>query len=240
MRDEWQRQGFVSTVSPSAFPASSRSTTSRSRLRRDPATRSAARTARGRARLGSCWQGSTARMRDESASAASPSGSASPTDALKSGVAMVHQELSFCENLSVAENLCLGSLPSTRGFVSKREMRRRAEAMLAPIDAGLDVTRAVGSLTVGQQQMLQIAVGDRAGRAADRLRRADEQPVAARSRAALRDHRPASRARRDLHLRQPPPRRNLPAVRHRSPCCATADTWRRSPSPRSTGRRSSR
>ena len=81
----------------------------------------------------------------------------SPTDALKSGVAMVHQELSFCENLSVAENLCLGSLPSSRGFVSRREMRRRAEAMLAPIDAALDVTRAVGTLTIGQQQMLQIA-----------------------------------------------------------------------------------
>ncbi len=85
----------------------------------------------------------------------------SPTDALKSGVAMVHQELSFCENLSVAENLCLGSLPSTYGFVSKREMRRRAEAMLAPIlspiDVALDVTRAVSALTIGQQQMLQIA-----------------------------------------------------------------------------------
>ena len=36
-------------------------------------------------------------------------------------------------------------------------MKRRAEAMLAPIDAALDVTRAVGSLTIGQQQMLQIA-----------------------------------------------------------------------------------
>jgi ABC-type sugar transport system ATPase subunit len=82
---------------------------------------------------------------------------ASPTDALKSGVAMVHQELSFCENLSVAENLCLGSLPTRRGFVSRREMRRRAEAMLAPIGVSLDVTHSVGSLTVGQQQMLQIA-----------------------------------------------------------------------------------
>ena len=82
---------------------------------------------------------------------------ASPTDALKSGVAMVHQELSFCENLSVAENLCLGSLPSNHGFVSKREMRRRAEEMLAPIDVALDVTRPVGTLTIGQQQMLQIA-----------------------------------------------------------------------------------
>jgi ABC-type sugar transport system ATPase subunit len=70
---------------------------------------------------------------------------------------MVHQELSFCENLSVAENLCLGSLPSSRGFVSRREMKNRAEAMLAQIDAALDVTRAVGTLTIGQQQMLQIA-----------------------------------------------------------------------------------
>jgi ABC-type sugar transport system ATPase subunit len=81
----------------------------------------------------------------------------SPTDALASGVAMVHQELAFCENLSVAENLCLGSLPTRRGFVSRAGMRRRAEAMLAPIDASLDVTRTVGSLTVGQQQLLQIA-----------------------------------------------------------------------------------
>ena len=70
---------------------------------------------------------------------------------------MVHQELSFCENLSVAENLCLGNLPSTRGFVSRREMRKRAEELLAPIDVTLDVTRTVASLTIGQQQMLQIA-----------------------------------------------------------------------------------
>jgi ABC-type sugar transport system ATPase subunit len=39
----------------------------------------------------------------------------SPRDALAVGVGMVHQELSFCENLSVAENLCLGRIPSRRG-----------------------------------------------------------------------------------------------------------------------------
>src|SRR5512136_1504127 len=41
----------------------------------------------------------------------------SPRDALAAGVGMVHQELAFCENLSVAENLCLGALPSRRGLV---------------------------------------------------------------------------------------------------------------------------
>src|ERR1700752_3193045 len=51
----------------------------------------------------------------------------SPTDSLRSGVAMVHQDLSFCENLSVAENLCLGTLPARYGFVSHTDMRRRAE-----------------------------------------------------------------------------------------------------------------
>jgi ABC-type sugar transport system ATPase subunit len=82
---------------------------------------------------------------------------AGPTDALAAGVAMVHQELSFCENLSVAENLCLGTMPASYGFVSKREMWRRAEAMLAPVEATLDVRRQVGELTIGQQQILQIA-----------------------------------------------------------------------------------
>jgi ABC-type sugar transport system ATPase subunit len=70
---------------------------------------------------------------------------------------MVHQELAFCENLSVAENLCLGSLPGRAGFLSRRAMSHRAEQMLAAIGASMDVRRPVGELTVGQQQMLQIA-----------------------------------------------------------------------------------
>src|SRR6185436_18189620 len=36
---------------------------------------------------------------------------ADPRDALAAGIGMVHQELAFCENLSVAENLCMGALP---------------------------------------------------------------------------------------------------------------------------------
>jgi ABC-type sugar transport system ATPase subunit len=82
---------------------------------------------------------------------------AGPEDGLAAGIGMVHQELVFCENLSVAENLCLGTLPTRGGFVSQRAMWTRAEEMLAAIGAALDVRRAVGELTVGQQQMLQIA-----------------------------------------------------------------------------------
>ncbi|HEX6926682.1 MAG TPA: sugar ABC transporter ATP-binding protein [Longimicrobiaceae bacterium] len=81
----------------------------------------------------------------------------SPREALAAGIGMVHQELAFCENLSVAENLCLGSLPTRRGLLSRSEMAKRAKAMLARIGTRLDVTRPVGELTVGQQQMVQIA-----------------------------------------------------------------------------------
>src|SRR5574338_649517 len=53
-----------------------------------------------------------------------------PAEALAAGIGMVHQELAFCENLTVAENLCLESLPRSGPFVSRPEMRRRAEEML--------------------------------------------------------------------------------------------------------------
>src|SRR5580765_2240470 len=38
-----------------------------------------------------------------------------PQAALAAGIGMVHQELLFCDNLSVAENLCLATLPSRGG-----------------------------------------------------------------------------------------------------------------------------
>ena len=202
--------------------------------------RCAARTAPGKSTLGKLLAGIHTPDEGRVIIGGEPVRFTSPSDALGSGVAMVHQELSFCENLSVAENLCLGSLPSTRGFVSKREMRRRAETMLAPIDATLDVTRAVGSLTVGQQQMLQIASAIGQGA---RVIVFDEPTSSLSQHEAERLYSIIGRlagARRDVHLRQPSPRGNLPALRHHHGACATAGTWRRAPPPRSTGRRSSR
>ena len=53
-----------------------------------------------------------------------------PQAALAAGIGMVHQELLFCDNLTVAENLCMGALPARYGFLSRAEMVRRAEQML--------------------------------------------------------------------------------------------------------------
>lgn len=82
---------------------------------------------------------------------------ASPRDALLAGIGIVHQELAFCGNLSVAENLCLGALPTRNGLLSPNEMERQAGERLAQIGSTMDVRRPVGELTVAQQQLVQIA-----------------------------------------------------------------------------------
>ncbi len=75
------------------------------------------------------------------------------------GSAMVHQELAFCENLSVAENLCLGVAAAVAG----RSSIARRDAAPRRGDAGRHrrrhrrATAASASSSIGQQQMLQIA-----------------------------------------------------------------------------------
>jgi ABC-type sugar transport system ATPase subunit len=81
----------------------------------------------------------------------------SPAEALAAGVAMVHQELASCSNLSVAENLCLSRLPSRWLMVDRAAMRTRAIELLADIAPEIEVTKPMVSLSVAEQQLVQIA-----------------------------------------------------------------------------------
>ncbi|MBI5801874.1 MAG: sugar ABC transporter ATP-binding protein [Verrucomicrobia bacterium] len=83
-----------------------------------------------------------------------------PTDPLRArqlGIAMVHQELAFCPNLTIAENLCLGDLPRKFGIVSRDQMRRKAREMLKEIECDLDVDLPISRLSTAQEQLVQIA-----------------------------------------------------------------------------------
>lgn len=83
---------------------------------------------------------------------------ANPHVARQLGIAMVHQELAFCPNLSVEENLCLGDQPrGALGWVKRRELRTRAKAMLAEIGAVIDPAAIISTLSTGQEQLVQIA-----------------------------------------------------------------------------------
>ncbi|MEY4199380.1 MAG: Ribose import ATP-binding protein RbsA, partial [Verrucomicrobiota bacterium] len=80
-----------------------------------------------------------------------------PNSARQLGIAMVHQELAFCPNLTIAENLCLGDLPKRFGVVSRVKMREQARAMLKEIECDLDVDVPISRLSTAQEQLVQIA-----------------------------------------------------------------------------------
>jgi ABC-type sugar transport system ATPase subunit len=82
---------------------------------------------------------------------------ASPREASVAGIGIVHQELVFCPNLSVAENLCLHDLPRRGLTVDRQAMRQRARAALAQLDLAIDVDRPVQSLSIAQEQLVQVA-----------------------------------------------------------------------------------
>ena len=83
----------------------------------------------------------------------------SPQDAQEAGIQTIYQELSLVPQLSVAENIFLGSLPR-RAFprvVDWPEMARGAEEALARIGYDLDVRRPVGHYSVAEQQAVELA-----------------------------------------------------------------------------------
>ncbi|WP_229195690.1 sugar ABC transporter ATP-binding protein [Bradyrhizobium acaciae] len=82
----------------------------------------------------------------------------SPARSREAGIAVVYQDLSLVESLSVADNLLLGREPRARfGFVRKRELMAKAEAFLSELGIPLDTKATVGSLPFAYRQMTEIA-----------------------------------------------------------------------------------
>ncbi|CAG9243753.1 sugar ABC transporter ATP-binding protein [Paraburkholderia caribensis] len=75
------------------------------------------------------------------------------------GISTVFQEFTLLPNLSVAENLFLGREPGPRGWVNIRQMKARAKEILAALGVDIDPTQLAGQLSVGEQQLVEIAKG---------------------------------------------------------------------------------
>ena len=109
---------------------------------------------------------------------------ASPHDALVAGIAMIHQELMPIPDLTVAENITLGSEPCTSfGRINRAAQLARAQALLGELEANIDPSRLMRTLTVAQTQVVEIAKA--LGRNADVILM--DEPTA-----ALSDHEVAS------------------------------------------------
>ena len=81
----------------------------------------------------------------------------SVSDAMESGIALIHQELNLADNLEIGANIFLGREPRRFGIIHEAEIRRRAADLLQRIGLNLAPDTLVRDLTVGQQQMVEIA-----------------------------------------------------------------------------------
>lgn len=82
----------------------------------------------------------------------------SPLDAKNKGILLIHQELSLVPELSVAENVFLGSLPVTRfSHIDWRALYTRVDEILLDLKCNFEARDLVSELSIAQQQMVEIA-----------------------------------------------------------------------------------
>ncbi|MFN9641513.1 MAG: sugar ABC transporter ATP-binding protein [Pirellula sp.] len=81
-----------------------------------------------------------------------------PNDARRQGIAMIYQELNLAKDLSVEDNLMLGREKHRWGWVSRKEQRKKVVEIHELIGhPDLSPTRLVGQLSIGAQQLVEIA-----------------------------------------------------------------------------------
>lgn len=79
-------------------------------------------------------------------------------DSQAAGIGIVHQELNMMNHLTVAQNIFIGRESMAGGvWIRDGEMVRMAEELFRRIGIRIDPTVKLGSLTVGKQQMVEIA-----------------------------------------------------------------------------------
>ncbi len=80
-----------------------------------------------------------------------------PLDAQRHGIAAIYQHVTSYPHLSVAENIFMGHERVKGGLLQWKEMNRRASELLEPLHVSFSPTALMSSLSVAQQQMVEIA-----------------------------------------------------------------------------------
>ncbi len=82
---------------------------------------------------------------------------ADPIAAKRLGIAIIYQELALAPNLTVAENIYLGTEPSRGGRVDRRAMRAGCQSVLDRLGTPFSPDTLVGTLSIAEQQLVEIA-----------------------------------------------------------------------------------
>ncbi|WP_426447229.1 galactofuranose ABC transporter, ATP-binding protein YtfR [Siccibacter colletis] len=72
------------------------------------------------------------------------------------GIGTVYQEVNLLPNMSVADNLFIGREPRRFGFLQRKEMEKRATALMASYGFALDVREPLNRFSVAMQQIVAI------------------------------------------------------------------------------------
>ena len=78
-------------------------------------------------------------------------------DSQEAGISIIHQELNMMPHLTVAQNIYIGRERTSFGFINDNEMIDNAKTLFKKLNMKIDPTVKLGSLTVGKQQMVEIA-----------------------------------------------------------------------------------
>ena len=80
-----------------------------------------------------------------------------PIESAQAGIAVIYQEQSLINSLSVADNIMLGRIPSKGGWIDSKKQCEIAQEALKTVEADIELTREVGTLSVAQRQFVEIA-----------------------------------------------------------------------------------
>lgn len=83
--------------------------------------------------------------------------------AMNLGIVLIHQELNLADNLDVASNIFLGREPALLGWTNQRKMHRESKKYLDQVGLNVDPGTLVKELSIGRQQMVEIAKALSAG-----------------------------------------------------------------------------
>lgn len=76
----------------------------------------------------------------------------------QAGIGIIHQELNMMNHLTVAQNIFIGREPRKNSiYIDDKKMEEDAASLFARIGVKIDPSATLGSLTVGRQQMVEIA-----------------------------------------------------------------------------------
>jgi len=84
-------------------------------------------------------------------------GSHSPLERQQAGIVTIYQEFNLLPEMSVAENMYIGREPVRHGWVDWSRLYGQARSILSALGLQIEPRAAVRTLTVGEQQMVEIA-----------------------------------------------------------------------------------